>query len=317
MLAQGQPVAYDRLVLATGGRARKPDIPGSSLDGVYTLRCLDDAARLRGVLQPGRRLLVVGGGWIGLEVAATARRLGLQVSLIESGSRLCARSVPASVSGYLLGLHRRQGVEVHLGGAVTAIERAHGDGPLRVHTHVGLHETDAVVFGIGLEPDTALARACGLQVDNGIVVDACGQTSDPAIYAVGDVANQPCAWLGAPPDTRLRMESWANAQNQGIALGAALAGKAMPQQDIPWFWSDQYDVNLQVLGVPSEAGVHVLRGSVDDGKFCLFQLMDDRLHAVVAVNMAKELKLAKRWLKQGRCPGHVELQNPAVRLDRL
>lgn len=190
-------------------------------------------------------------------------------------------------------------------------------GRLRVHTHAGVHETDAVVFGIGLEPDTALARACGLEVDNGIVVDARGQTSDPAIYAVGDVANQPCAWLGAPPDTRLRLESWANAQNQGIAIGAALAGKAITQQDIPWFWSDQYDVNLQVLGMPSESGVHVLRGSAGDGKFCLFQLADGRLQAAVAVNMAKELKLAKRWLKQGRCPGAAELQDPAVRLDRL
>jgi len=286
-----------------------------SLPGVHTLRSLDDAVRLRGALRPGRRLLVVGGGWIGLEVAATARLLGLQVCLIEGGSRLCARSVPADISNFLLDLHRRHGVDVQLKGAVTAIEPAADDGALRVRTHRGVELADVVVFGIGLEPNTELAVACDLQVENGIVVDARGQTSDPAIYAVGDVANQPCGWPGA--QARLRLESWANAQGQGIAVGAALAGKPPVPRDLPWFWSDQYDVNLQVLGLPSEAGLRVVRGSMRDAKFCVFQIVEGALHSVVAVNMAKELKLAKRWHKQGRCPSIAELQDPDTRLERL
>ncbi|MCD0502581.1 NAD(P)/FAD-dependent oxidoreductase [Bordetella petrii] len=315
LLEQGPPLAYDTLVLATGGAARQPNIPGGSLPGVHTLRSLDDAVRLRGALQPGRRLLVVGGGWIGLEVAATARLLGLQVCLIEGGSRLCARSVPADISNFLLDLHRRHGVDVQLKGAVIAIEPAADDGALRVRTHRGVELADVVVFGIGLKPNTELAVACGLQVENGIVVDARGQTSDPAIYAVGDVANQPCGWPGA--QLRLRLESWANAQGQGIAVGAALAGKPAVPQDLPWFWSDQYDVNLQVLGIPSEAGLRVVRGSMREAKFCVFQIVEETLHSVVAVNMAKELKLAKRWHKQGRCPSTAELQNPDTRLERI
>lgn len=317
LLEQGESLTYDSLVLATGGRARKPTISGGNLDGVYTLRSLDDASRIRAALRPGLRLLVVGGGWIGLEVAATARLLELEVSLIESGSRLCARSVPIGVSDFLLGLHRRQGVDVQLEGAVTAIDRSENAGPLLAHTHQGIQEADVVVFGIGLEPNTELATACGLLVENGIVVDVHGRTSDPSIYAVGDVANQPCAWSGAPIEARIRLESWANAQNQGIAVGEVLAGKMLSQRDLPWFWSDQYDVNLQVLGIPSEAGAHLLRGSAERAKFCVFQVVDGSLHSVIAVNMAKELKLAKRWHKRGQCPSATELQDLATRLDRL
>ncbi|OWT54830.1 NAD(P)/FAD-dependent oxidoreductase [Candidimonas nitroreducens] len=317
LLDHGQPLPYETLVLATGGRARRPDIPGGKLHGVYTLRSLDDASQIRSALRPDRRLLVVGGGWIGLEVAATARRLGLQVALIESGPRLCARSVPANVSNFLLELHQRQGVDMQLNGAVTAIDRSDPAGPLQVHTHRGIQQADVVVFGIGLEPNTELASACGLLVENGIVVNACGRTSDPSIYAVGDVANQPCTWPAAAPKARIRLESWANAQNGGIAIGEVLSGKALAPQTLPWFWSDQYDVNLQVLGIPSEDGTHVLRGSVDDAKFCMFQIVEGRLHSVIAVNMAKELKLAKRWHSQNRCPDITELRNPAVQLGRL
>lgn len=317
LLDHGQPLPYDTLVLATGGRARRPNISGGSLDGVYTLRSLDDASQIRSALRPDRRLLVVGGGWIGLEVAATARRLGLQVTVIENGPRLCARSVPANVSNFLLQLHQRQGVNMQLNGAVTAIDRPNPAGPLQVHTHQGTRQADVVVFGIGLEPNIELASACGLLVENGIVVDANGRTSDPSIYAAGDVANQPCSWSTASTKTRVRLESWANAQNRGIALGEVLAGKALAQQDLPWFWSDQYDVNLQVLGIPSEDGTHVLRGSVDEMRFCMFQVVEGRLRSAIAVNMAKELKLAKRWHTQNRCPDISELGDPATRLERL
>lgn len=315
-LQDGGEVGYDYLVLATGGRARRADFPGAGLAGVYTLRSLDDAAAIRQKLVPGRRLLILGGGWIGLEVAATARRLGVEVMLIESGPRLCARSVPPVISDFLLHLHRREGVDVHLMGSVSKVELAPGSG-LAVHTHQGVRHFDAMVLGIGLDPNIDLAVSCGLAVDNGVFVDERGQTSDPRIFAVGDVANQPCAWIGAPGGARIRLESWANAQGQGIALGRILAGRQDAQQDQPWFWSDQYDVNLQVLGMPSGAGTHVLRGSVEDARFCMFQLVDQRVQSVIAVNMPKELKLAKRWNKQGRCPSPAELQDLTLRLERL
>jgi 3-phenylpropionate/trans-cinnamate dioxygenase ferredoxin reductase subunit len=284
--------------------------------GVHTLRSLDDAAAIRQELEPGRRLLILGGGWIGLEVAATARRLGVEVMLVESGPRLCARSVPPAISDFLLQLHRREGVDVHLMGSVSKVEPAPDSG-LSVHTHKGTQLFDAMVLGIGLDPNVDLAVACGLAVDNGVVVDARGQTSDPRIFAVGDVANQPCFWIGAPGGTRIRLESWANAQSQGIALGKVLAGKQDSPRDQPWFWSDQYDVNLQVLGMPSAEGAHVLRGSIEEARFCMFQIVDQRVQSVIAVNMPKELKLAKRWSKQGRCPSLAELQDLTLRLDRL
>lgn len=310
-------VAYDQLVLATGGRARKPAIPGVGLPGVHTLRSIDDAMRLRQYLRPGRTLLVLGGGWIGLEVAATARRLGLDVVLIEGGSRLCARSVPATISSFLLDLHRREGVDVRLNGSVSAIERAAGQTLLRVHTDQGILHADAVVLGVGLEPNVELARSCGLLVADGVVVDAAGRTSDPRIYAVGDVANQPCLWPGGTGLERIRLESWANAQNHGVAVGRALAGREPTLQDLPWFWSDQYGVNLQVMGIHGDMGTEVLRGSVQDSKFCLFRLVEGRVQSAVAVNMPKELKLAKRWAKQGRSPTAEQLSDLGLRLETL
>lgn len=316
-LSTGEEASYDKLVLATGGSARRPNIPGIDLPGVHTLRTLDDAVRLRTDMQTGKSLLVLGGGWIGLEVAATARQLGMSVTLIEGGSRLCARSVPPDVSDFLLARHLREGVNVHLNGALTAI-RNDTDGRLRAVTHYGEQSFDAIVVGIGLDPNTALAKGCGLEVSNGVLVDILGRSSDLNIYATGDVANQPCTWNGGDPGSRIRLESWANAQNQGIAVGRALTGyKANYSQDIPWFWSDQYDLNLQVLGIPTSGGKNVWRGSPESGKFCIFQLVDERIQSVIAVNMARELKIAKRWIKSGICPLASQLSHLEFKLDKF
>lgn len=316
VLSNGVALTYDKLVLATGGRARLPELAGVDLPAVHTLRTLNDAKRLRNSLRAGRKLLVLGGGWIGLEVAATARSSGLSVTLIEGGSRLCARSVTPDVSAFLLERHVHAGVDVQLSGAVTAISETDG-GMLTATTHRGRQAFDLIVVGIGLQPNTALGEACGLEINNGIVVDANGRTSDPDIYAAGDVTNQPCSWAGAKLGARIRLESWANAQSQGIAVGRALAGMDPGQRDLPWFWSDQYELNLQVLGTPSSDAVTVQRGQKDDGKFCLFQFLDERLHAVIAVNMPREVKLAKRWMKAGTWPDHLELSDPQFRLDKF
>ncbi|NYT44175.1 FAD-dependent oxidoreductase [Alcaligenaceae bacterium] len=315
-LSDGGTLPYDKLVLATGGRARLPAIPGITLPGVHTLRTLDDAIALRDKIQAGKRMLVLGGGWIGLEVAATAKQAGMQVTVIEGGNRLCSRSVPPEVSEFLLDMHLCEGIDVQLNGSVSAIS-ASTSGTVQANTHLCTQEFDLIVVGIGLQPNTALAENCGLKVDNGILVDSYGRTLDPDIYAAGDVTNQPCTWQGAVPDSRIRLESWVNAQNQGIAVGRALAGMELEAQDIPWFWSDQYDVNLQVLGIPSTEAITVQRGSKQDRAFCLFQFTESRLSAVIAVNMARELKLAKRWMKAGICPSPTQLSDPEFRLDKF
>jgi len=310
--ADGSAVRYDKLVLATGGRPRALSCPGADLPGVHVLRTIEDSRAIASKLVPGHRLLVIGGGWIGLEIAATARQRQVDVTVLEAGPRLCARSVPPQLSDYLLAKHRKEGVDVRLSTTVASIgagrERA-----LAVPLDGVAQEFDAVVVGIGLVLDTGLAEACGLEVRDGIVVDPSGRSSDPDIYAVGDVANQHNSWAGG----RLRFESWANAQNQAIAVGKAIAGGEVVYDEIPWFWSDQYDLNLQVLGIPSNDLSGIVRGSVDEGAFSVFQVTADGLRSVIAMNAPRDIKVAKRWLKQGTCPPPSVLADVSVRLDKL
>lgn len=308
----GETVAYDRLVLTTGGRPRRLACAGTELPGVHTLRTIEDSRAIASLLQPGKRLLIVGGGWIGLEIAATARKKQVDVMVLEAGPRLCARSVPPLISTALQGWHAKAGVDVRLSATVSSIEKGTRR-DLRASLPWGAEEFDAVVVGIGLALDTGLAEACGLEVQDGIVVDHQGRTSDPKIYAAGDVASRPCSWAGG----RLRLESWANAQNQAIAVGKTLAGGEAAYDDIPWFWSDQYDKNLQVLGIPSNQLEGVMRGSVAEGSFTLFQMSDGKLRSVIAVNAPRDIKVAKRWLREGTCPPAAVLADRSVRLDKL
>ncbi len=310
--ANGKTLAYDRLVLTTGGRPRQLTCAGAELPGVHTLRTIEDSRAIGAQLESGNRLLIVGGGWIGLEIAATARKKQVEVMVLEAGPRLCARSVPPLISSALLRWHASAGVDIRLSATVTSIEKGAGRS-LRAISPGSAEEFDAIVVGIGLALDTQLAEACGLEVQDGIVVDQWGRTSDPDIYAAGDVTNQPCSWAGG----RLRLESWANAQNQAIAVGKTLAGIETAYDDIPWFWSDQYDKNLQVLGIPSNQLDGIVRGSLDEGSFTVFQIWDGKLRSVIAVNAPRDIKVAKRWLRQGSCPPSAVLMDRSVRLDKL
>lgn len=310
--ADGATFAYDKLVLTTGGQPRQLSCPGADLPGVHTLRTIEDSRAIAKLLQSGKRLLVVGGGWIGLEIAATARSKQVEVVLLEAGARLCARSVPPLISRVLLDWHVKAGVDVRMSTAITSIEKGRLR-PLQTKGSLGVEEFDAIVVGIGLAVETGLAQAAGLEVRDGIVVDPSGRTSDPDIYAAGDVANQPCSWT----EGRLRLESWANAQNQAIAVGANIAGVMNSYNEIPWFWSDQYDKNLQVLGIPSNQLEGVMRGSVDEGSFTLFQVLNDKLCSVISVNAPRDIKVAKRWFRTGKCPGPSVLADRSVRLDKL
>ena len=292
----GREVKYDRLVIATGGAARKLPASIAKSAHVTCLRTLDEAMALGERLRRSQRVLVVGGGWIGLEVAATARKLGVAATVVEGAPRLCARSLPQDVSDFLLELHRANGVDVRLNAALVSLEDRAEGGVRATFADGSTLDADFAVAGIGLAPHTALAEAAGLAVEDGIVVDEFGETSDSCVFACGDVANHPNAWL----KRRVRLESWANAQNQAIAAAKAVLGVKTPYAEIPWFWSDQYDVNLQILGDIPAGVVPALRGSLDEKRATLFFAEEGHLRGVIAINSARDLKLARKWMSQGR-----------------
>ncbi|MCS6477674.1 NAD(P)/FAD-dependent oxidoreductase [Burkholderia thailandensis] len=296
--ASGREIEYDRLVIATGGAPRRLPDAIVATPRLHYLRTLDEAVALGERLRASRRVLVIGGGWIGLEVAATARKLGVDAVVVEGAPRLCARSVPGAVSDFLLELHRANGVDIRLNASLASLG-AHPADANRVRATLAdgtAVDADFAVAGIGLALNTSLATEAGLHVDDGIVVDEYGATSDPAIFACGDLANHPNAWL----KRRVRLESWANAQNQAIAAAKAVLGARAPYAEIPWFWSDQYDVNLQILGdLPADAQL-VVRGDIAAKRATLFFVTHGALRGVIAINSARELKLARKWMNQGR-----------------
>lgn len=310
--ARGASQRYDTLFLATGGQARL--LPGvAPHPRVRTLRTWEDALALKRQLAGARHVLVLGGGWIGLEVAASARTLGCEVSVLEAASRLCVRTVPPCVSQHLAELHTRHGVELKLGAAVTDV-RALADA-VQVHLADGTRLAgELLVVGIGLVPDDTLAAAAGLVTGNGVLTDAHGRTDDAAIFAAGDVANALRA-----DGTRARVESWENAQRQAVAAAkAALGVPHDPEAEGPgWFWSDQYDDNLQVLGEPREA--HRVVERVDAGRRqCLFFFCDGaRIAALAAVNAGREVKLVRKWMREGRFPPPEWLADTTTELNKL
>ena len=241
LLSTDESIHYDKLILCNGGRARPMNIPGAELPGLFTLRSIDDAQALSKALLPGKKIVVVGGGWIGLEVAATARKKGMEVTVVEAMPRLCERTVPPEISEYLARLHSRHGTQLILGAGVARFAR-NAEGMLVATLSDGRELLcDAVVIGIGLIPNDELARDAGLECDGGIVVDAQCRSSDPDILAAGDVASWHCRWAGR----RKRLESWQNAQEQGIAAARSALGIDVHHQPLPWFWSDQYDTTCR------------------------------------------------------------------------
>ncbi|MEM7442196.1 MAG: FAD-dependent oxidoreductase [Pseudomonadota bacterium] len=306
----GEELAYDKLVLATGGRPRDLPFLSHISDRLHTLRDLADARDLRQTLQAGGHLTIIGGGWIGLEVAATARKLGCKVTVIEAAPRLCARAASEPLSAFLLDLHLANGVTVHLNAGVEAINEQ--DGKLICRLSDGqTFETDAVLVGIGIVPNSELAEEAGLKVENGIMVDANGQTDDPSIYAVGDVAHR----FSTLDDQHRRLESWANAQNEGIAVAHALLGLDRPPEDIPWFWSDQHGCNIQILGIPPEDSESVFREG-GPGQTC-FYLEGERLVGVHACDDPMAIKVAKRLMTRDLPVDAAKLADPAISLKSL
>jgi len=311
--AEGDSLAYDKLILCSGGRARPLAVQGAESERIHTLRTIDDALRLGSVLDNARSLVVVGGGWIGLEVAATARKKGLDVVVLESQSRLCERSVPAQVSEHLLALHRGHGARVMLDAKVEAFGTDH-EGRSTVELADGeTLRADAIFVGVGLIPNDELARAAGLECEGGVIVDPRCVSSDPDILAAGDVAVTPNRWAGR----RLRLESWQNAQEQGMAAARSVLGQEVDHQPLPWFWSDQYDMNLQIYGMPSVTDRVVMRGQPGTGSFLLFYLDGEVIKAAIGVNAARDLRFARRLIEQRKAVEAARLADPDVPMARI
>jgi 3-phenylpropionate/trans-cinnamate dioxygenase ferredoxin reductase subunit len=291
----GRELPYDALVLATGARPRKLPLVGADLDGAFLFRTAADADAIRPRLTKGARLIVIGAGYIGLEVAAVARQLGLDVTVVETAVRPLARVTSPEVAGFFLDEHTRQGVRFVLGGQPAIIK-----GSDRV-TGVALTDgaelpAEIVIAGIGIAPETTLAQHCGLKVENGVVTDAQCRTTDPNIFAIGDCAARPMVHYG---DRVVRLESVHNAV-EGAKIAAATILGQTHAVEAPWFWSDQYDLKLQIAGLFQGYDHVVFRGVMADRSFAAFYYKGDRLIAVDAVNRPGEYLGAKMLIQSGR-----------------
>jgi len=308
-LADGQSLPYDRLVLATGARARTRPALADDLDNVHTLRTLDDAVRLRERLQMAGQVVVVGGGFIGLEIAATAAQLGKQVVVLEAAPRLLARSASPEVSDHLLASHRAAGVDVRLNAVITGFDIREGS-VAAVETADGGLPADLVVVGIGAVPNDELAREAGLACDNGIVVDAHMVTSDPAILAIGDCTAFPFAPLGR----RIRLESVQNANDQARCAAQTLSGMAEPYAALPWFWSEQGPLRIQIAGVPEAHHERVLRGDPAQGRFSVLHFSDGALTCVESVNAPADHMAARKLIADACRVPRDEAADPSIPL---
>lgn len=309
--SDGGSLGYDKLILCMGGRPLVPALPGVDGPGVHVLRTRDDAMRLRAGLGPGKRLIIVGGGWIGLEVAATARQMGGMVTVLEQASRLCARSVQPGVSAHLAALHAAHGVDIRVKAGLRAVV-AQADGKPVAELVDGTRiVAEAVVLGVGLQANDALAREAGIACERGVLVDEYCRTSAPDVYAAGDVAVSVHAAAGG----RVRLESWQNAQDQGRAAALSALGETAAYVPTGAVWSEQYDAMVQIVGFPALAACEVLRPQCN-GRELLSMALDDggRLVAAVAVNAARDLRQLRKWIAQGAVLDPALLQRPDVPL---
>jgi 3-phenylpropionate/trans-cinnamate dioxygenase ferredoxin reductase subunit len=310
VLADGERVDYDALLLATGAEPKRPPIPGTDLDGVHVLRTFEDSDTLRAVIDRGGRLVVVGAGWIGCEVAASARQKGMEVALVEPQSVPLQGVLGPELGAFYRDVHADHGVALHLGSGVEAIE---GDGRAeRVRTSDGtVLECDAVVLGVGVAPRTALAEGA-LDVDNGILVDASLRASADGVFAAGDVANHDHPLFG-----RLRVEHWANALEQGPSAARAMLGQDAVYERVPYFFSDQYDVGMEYAGHSRPGDEVVFRGDPATREFIAFWLRDGRVTAGMNVNVWDVNEHLQELARSGASVDSERLRDPDVPLDEL
>jgi 3-phenylpropionate/trans-cinnamate dioxygenase ferredoxin reductase subunit len=313
-LQGGGEVPYDLLILATGSANRKLAFPSAHAHDLLELRSHADAERLKTVLQPGKRMVIIGGGYIGLEAAASSLALGAAAVIVELAPRVLARVACEELSGFFESYHRARGVEILTGAQVQDVE--HGaDGHICAArlTDGRVIACDAVLVGIGAKACSELAEAAGLECANGVVVDAAARTSDPAIYAIGDMTWRPMPLYG----NRHRLESVPNALEQAKQAVAAILGRPAPPPEVPWFWSDQYDLKLQIAGVPFDADRRLVRGSMEAARFAIFHLKGDRILAVEAVNAPAEFMAGRQLIGQQKPVDLARLADPCVSMKEV
>jgi 3-phenylpropionate/trans-cinnamate dioxygenase ferredoxin reductase subunit len=308
----GEQIAYDTLVLATGSRVRRVDVPGSDLEGVHYLRSIDDVARIRAELDTARRIVIIGAGYIGLEVAAVTRQLGHDVSVVEMADRVMSRVVCPAVSDFYRAEHEAHGVNLQLS---TTLEAFEGESRVEaVRTNGGRSiPADIVVAGVGIVPNTELAAAAGLAVDDGIVVDSRCRTADDAIYAVGDCTSHPNGIYGR----RVRLESVHNALEQAKTAAANICGEDVEYTQVPWFWSDQYDLKLQIAGLSEGYDEVVVRGEPASRSFSCLYLREGVLIACDAINAPRDFLQSKALVADRRCIARECLADSDVQLKDL
>ncbi|MCU1645760.1 MAG: thcD 1 [Nocardia sp.] len=311
-LAGGTALHADKVLLCTGTSPRRPDIPGLDLDGVHFLRTVEDSVAIRDRLGRGGSVVIVGGGLIGMELAAAAVAAGNDVTVLERDTGLLRRVLGARIGDRLSRWHSGRGVRVRTNAEVARIE---GDVRVRrVHTTDGfVADADLVVIGIGVVPAVDVVRDSGFELGNGIVVDEFCETSVPGVYAAGDVANHPDQLAGE----RIRLEHWQNAQNQGIAAARTMVGRREPYREVPWFWSDQGETNIQGAGHPRSTDELVWRGDPESMDFTVFHLRRGVLVGVVGVNRRRDVRMAMNLIDRQVRPEPALLADPTVDIRQL
>lgn len=315
VLDDGRRLPYERLLLATGAAPRQ--LPWAAAGAHHYIRDYGDAVTLRGALVPGARVAVVGGGFLGLELAASAQARGCRVTVVEMAGRVLERIVPAEIAAVIADRHEDAGVELRCGERVEAVAARGGAWALRLGGG-DVFDADAVVVAVGATPRTALAEEAGLEVDGGVVVDSCLATSDPDIYAAGDCCSFPHGLYGA---RRMRLEAWRPAQEQGAVAARNLLGATEVFEAVPWFWTDQYELTLQIAGLPTLAAAHVARRRAD-GVAILFGIgAEGRLLSASGIGrgnvVAKDIRLAQELIARRATPAPADLADPGVGLRTL
>jgi 3-phenylpropionate/trans-cinnamate dioxygenase ferredoxin reductase component len=317
VLGDGRRIAYGKLLLATGAQPRKLMVEGAESGAVLYLRSFADARALRAKLLPGTRLCIIGGGFIGLELAASATKRNCHVTVLEAAPRILMRGVPAPIAALIARRHEQAGVAFRIGVGIARI--IPDNGAKRVVLADGSHiSCDVIIAGIGAVPDTALAESAGLAVENGIRADGTLATSDPDVFAAGDCCSFPHPLYG---DRRVRLEAWRNALDQGVLAARNMLGAGQAYDTVPWFWSDQYELTLHIAGLSDQCAVHVKR-DLGDGAELHFHLGEDgRLMAASGFGpigkVAKEIKLAEMLVQRSARPAADQLASPDVRLKSL
>ena len=311
-LSDNTKLSFDKLVFATGSSVRKLDFPGKDLNSIYYLRGLDDALSIKKDLQTRQNIVVVGAGYIGLEVAAIAAKQNKSVTVIEMADRVMNRTVDPQISDYYLKLHQKNGVTFKFNTSLKEIVGA--SNPEKVICSDGTEvKADMVIIGAGIMPNVELAENAGLSCDNGIVVNEFGKTDHANIYACGDCTNHPNKLL----NKKIRLESVHNAMEQSKTVASSIINKSIEYNQIPWFWSDQYDHKLQIVGLSGEHDKVIMRGDMSDAKFMLLYTKDEKLIAVDAVNNSKEFLICKKLVANKVTIKADEISNPDTNLNDL